>query len=74
MNAICHNYFAFFSLVTGILKMKRVIEDVLLDPDGLPHVLALATPLLMYLAGWVEEIILRSFYLKYFFTRALLHG
>ena len=35
----------------------RVIEDVLLDPDGLPHVLALAVPLLILFAGWVEGII-----------------
>ena len=33
-------------------------EDVLLDPDGLPHVLALTVPLLTFLAGWSEEIIL----------------
>ena len=40
------------------LKRIRVSEDVLLDPDGLPHVLALAVPLLTFLAGWSEEIIL----------------
>ena len=28
-----------------------VNEDVLLDPDGLPYVLALAVPLLIFLAG-----------------------
>ena len=39
-------------------------EGDLLDPVGLPHVLALAVPLLKILAGWLEGIILRSFYLK----------
>ena len=47
--------------------------DVLIDPDGLPHVLAIAVPMLMFLAGWVERIILRCFYFQDFFTRALLH-
>ena len=31
--------------------------DVLIDPDGLPHVLAIAVPMLMFLAGWVERIL-----------------
>ena len=30
--------------------VTRVSEDVLLDPDGLPHVLALDVPLLTFLA------------------------
>ena len=64
-----------YSLVTAILRMvSRVSDDVLLDTDGLPKVLALAVPLLILLAGWLEGIILRSFSLKYFFSRALLHG
>ena len=64
--------------LTGYLHFEsgviRVIEDVLLDPDGLPYVLALVVPLLMFLAGYVEGIIQKSFYLKHFFIRALLHG
>ena len=50
----------------------RISEDVFLDPDGLPHVLDLAVPLQMFLAGWLEGIIPRSFSFKYFFT--LPHG
>ena len=76
LNAICHNCFEFvfpgyWHFENGV---TRVSEDVLLDPDVLPHVLALAVSLLIHLAGWLEGIILRSFYLKYFFTGALLHG
>ena len=60
LNAICHNCFEFvfpgyWQFENGV---RRVSEDVLLDPDGLPHVLALAVPLLTFLAGWSEEIIL----------------
>ena len=44
LNAICHNCFEFvfpgyWHFENGV---RRVSEDVLLDPDGLPHVLALA--------------------------------
>ena len=58
LNAICHNCFEFvfpgyWHFENGI---EKVSEDVLLDPDGLP--LALAVPLLTFLAGWSEEIIL----------------
>ena len=53
--------------------VTRVIEYVLLNPDGLHHALALAVPM-PFFAGWLEGFILRGFYLKYLFTRALLHG
>ena len=53
LNAICHKCFVLF--FTGYWHFEngatRVIEDVLLDPDGLLHVLALDVPLLMLLAG-----------------------
>ena len=47
LNAICQNCFEFFEFVfPGYWNLEnsvtRVSEDVLLDPDGLPHVLALA--------------------------------
>ena len=56
LNAICHYCFEFvfpgyWHFENGV---RRVSEDVLLDPDGLPHVLALAVPLLTFLAGWSE--------------------
>ena len=45
--AISHNCFEF--VFPGYWHCKngvtRVSEDVLLDPDGLPHVLSLAVPL-----------------------------
>ncbi len=55
LNAICHNCFEFvfpgcWHFENGV---RRVSEDVLLDSDGL----ALAVPLLTFLAGWSEEII-----------------
>ena len=60
LNAICHNCFEF--VFPGYWHfenvVRRVSEDVLHDPDGLPHVLALTVPLLTFLAGWSEEIIL----------------
>ena len=60
LNAICHNCFEFvfpgyWHFENGV---TRVSEVVLFDPDGLPHVLALTVPLLTFLAGWSEEIIL----------------
>ncbi len=62
LNAICDNCFEFvfpgyWHFENGV---RRVSEDVLLDPDGLHHVLALTVPvpLLTFLAGWSEEIIL----------------
>ncbi len=66
LNAICHNCFEF--VFTGYWYFEncvtRVSEVVLLDPDGLPHVLALAVPTPTFWAGWSEH----------FFTRALLHA
>ena len=60
LNAICHNCFEFvfpgyWHFENGV---TRVSEVVLFDPDGLPHVLALAVPLPTFLAGWSERIIL----------------
>ena len=60
LNAICHNYFEFvfpgyWHFENGV---RKVSEDVLLDPDGQPHVLALAVPLLTFWARWSEGIIL----------------
>ena len=53
LNAICHNCFEFvfpgyWHFENGV---TRVSEVVLFDPDGLPHVLALAVPLLTFLSG-----------------------
>ena len=60
LNAICHNCFEF--VFPGYWHfenvVRRVSEDVLLDPDGLPYVLPLAVPLLIFLAGRSEGIIL----------------
>ena len=62
LNAICHNCFEF--VFPGYLHfengVRRISEDVLLDPDGLPHVLVLPVPLLIFLAVWSEGIILGS--------------
>ena len=61
LNAICQNCFEFFEFVfPGYWNLEnsvtRVSEVVLLDPDGLPHVLAV--PLPTFWAGWSEGIIL----------------
>ena len=45
---VLHFFTGYWHFKNGV---TRVIEDVLLDPDGIPHVLALAVPLLMFLAG-----------------------
>ena len=61
LNAICHNCFEFVFPVYWHFEngVRRVSEDVLLDPDGLPHVLALAVPLLMFLSApvhWIGDL------------------
>ena len=74
-NSICHNCFEF--VFPGYWHFENVVtrvsEDILLDPYGLPHVPALAVPLLIF--GWmVRGDHSEKFLLKGLFTRALLHG
>ena len=55
LNAICHNccefvFPGYWHFENGVTKVS---EDVLLHPDVLAHVLALAVPLLIFLLnGW----------------------
>ena len=56
---VLHFFTAYWHFENGVTS---VIEDVLLDPDVLTPVLALAFPMLMFLAGWVEGI--KKFLLK----------
>ena len=50
---VLHFFTAYWHFENGI---TRFMEDVLLDPHGLPHVLALAVPLLIFWARWVEGL------------------
>ena len=51
-----------------------VIDNVLLEHGGLPHVLPLAGHLDFVCARWVAGVILRLFYSWQFCVRGLLHA
>ena len=42
--------------------MLLVVDNLLLEHVGLPQVVIVAVHLVIFLAGWVEGVILRHFY------------